>query len=110
MFAKALFGKVLIATLATGILASSLPLAASAGEVYNRVENQQDRIAAGVHDGQLSRGEFRNDEAHLAAINAQRQWDLARNGGYLTGREKVQLNRELNRNSARIYRTRHDGD
>ena len=108
MFIKALFGKVLIATLATGILASSLTLAASAGEVSNRVENQQDRIAAGVHNGQLSGREYVNDEAHLRAINARRRFDLARNGGYLTAHQKVQLNRKLNHNSARIYRTKHN--
>jgi hypothetical protein len=108
MLTKALFGKVLIATLAGGILASSLPLAASAGEVANRVENQQARIAAGVHNGQLSPREYVNDEAHLRAINAQRRLDLARNGGHLTAYQKAQLNRELNNNSARIYRTKHN--
>jgi hypothetical protein len=108
MFTKALFGKVLIATLAGGILASSLPLAASAGEVSNRVENQHDRIAAGVRNGQLTPREYVNDQAHLRAINAQRRRDLARNGGHLTVRQQAQLNRELNRNSARIYRTKHN--
>ena len=48
-FHKALLGKVLLATFASGIVAASaLPLAAQAGEMYNRVDQQQDRIAAGV--------------------------------------------------------------
>ncbi|MGH7661566.1 MAG: hypothetical protein ACRENA_11710 [Vulcanimicrobiaceae bacterium] len=108
-FHKALAGKVLLATFASGILAASaLPLAAQAGEVSNRVGDQQGRIAAGVHDHQLSRHEYVKDESHLAAINAQRRHDLARNGGYLRPGQKVQLNREFNRNSARIYRTKHN--
>lgn len=108
-FIKSIFGKVLIATLTTGVLAaSSLPLAARAGEVSNRVGDQQARINQGVRSGELTRGEHARDEAHLAAINAQRRIDLARNGGHLTGAEKARLNRELNRNSARIYNTKHN--
>lgn len=108
-FHKALIGKVLLATFASGILAASaLPLAAQAAEVYNRLDNQQDRIAAGVRNGQLTPREYANDKVHLAAINAQRRHDLARNGGHLTAHQKIQLNRELNRNSARIYRTKHN--
>ena len=108
-FHKALIGKALLATFASGILAASaLPPAAQAGEVYNRIDNQQDRVAAGVRNDQLTRREYANDKVHLAAINAQRRHDLARNGGRLTARQKVHLNRELNHNSARIYRTKHN--
>jgi len=108
MFHKALFGKVLLAALTTSVLAmSALPLAAQAGEVYNRVENQQDRINAGVRDGQLTFGQYVWDESHLQAINAQRRYDLRHDDGHLTAGQYNQLNRELNRNSDRIYWTRH---
>ncbi|MGH7661775.1 MAG: hypothetical protein ACRENA_12780, partial [Vulcanimicrobiaceae bacterium] len=108
-FHKALLGKVLLATFASGLFAASaLPLAAQAGEVSNRVGDQQGRIAAGLHNGELTPGEYVRDRSHLAAINAQRRYDLARNGGYLKPGQKVQLNRELNRNSTRIYRTKHN--
>lgn len=108
-FAKTVLGKVLLATMTAGILAaSSLPLAAQAGEVGDRVGLQQARINQGVRSGDLTRGEYARDEAHLSAINAQRRFDLARNGGHLSGAQKIRLNRELNRNSSRVYRTKHN--
>jgi hypothetical protein len=87
---------------------ATFPLAASAGEVHNRVGNQQARINQGVRGGQLTQGEYDRDENHLDRINAQRRADLRANGGSLTGAEKGQLNRELNRNSDRIYFTKHN--
>jgi len=108
-FSKGILGKVLLAVLTSAVLAaSSLPLTAQAGEVSDRVHDQQARINQGVRSGELTRGEYARDEGHLAAINAQRRFDLARNDGHLTGAEKVQLNRRLNRDSARIYRTKHN--
>ena len=101
--------KVLAALLAAGVLtAATMPLAAQAGEVYNRVERQQGRIAQGVHSGQLTYGEYSHVEGHLDAINAQRRRDLRANGGHLTAGERAQLNRELNRNSNRIYFDKHN--
>jgi hypothetical protein len=94
--------------LAVTLVTTALPLAASAGEVWNRVENQQDRIAAGVASGQLTWAEYRSDEARLAAIRAQRVADLRANGGRLTAFEHAQLNAELNAESARIYWTKHN--
>jgi hypothetical protein len=84
------------------------PLAAQAGEVSNRIGDQQARIAQGVRDGQLTRGEFDRTEGDLARINAQRRADLRANGGTLTPAERGQLNRELNRNSERIYFEKHN--
>jgi hypothetical protein len=106
---KALFGKVLLALLTSGVLAAStLPLAAQAGEVYNREHDQQARINQGVRNGSLTYGEYRSDENHLARINAQRRYDLRQDGGHLTGAQSHQLNRELNNNSERIYYTKHN--
>jgi hypothetical protein len=88
--------------------AATIPLAASAGEVHNRVNNQQARINQGVRSGQLTQGEYDRDENHLDRINAQRDRDLRQNGGHLTSGEHYQLNHELNRNSNRIYFTKHN--
>jgi hypothetical protein len=101
-----MFRKIVIITAALATLLA--PLAASAGEIGNRVENQQDRIQQGVHDGQLTFGEYRNDERHLDVINTQRRYDLRRDDGHLTGAQRGQLNRELNNNSERIYFTKHN--
>jgi hypothetical protein len=84
------------------------PLAASAGEVGNRIHDQQGRIDQGVHSGQLTYGEYRSDERHLDAINAQRDRDLRRDDGRLTSGQQARLNHELNRDSGRIYFTKHN--
>lgn len=108
-FHKALFGKVLLAALTSSVLAiSALPLAAQAGEVDNRVHDQQSRINQGVRNGSLTYGEYRSDENHLRAINAQRRNDLRHDGGHLTVAQYHRLNREENNNSARIYFTKHN--
>jgi hypothetical protein len=101
-----MFRKIVIITAALAALVA--PLAASAGEVGNRVENQQDRIQQGVRSGQLTFGEYRNDERHLDKINDQRKFDLRHDGGHLTAGQHAQLNRELNNNSGRIYFTKHN--
>jgi len=109
MFSKAIAGKVLLAVLTSSVLAmSTLPLAAQAGEVWNRVENQQDRINQGVRNGSIGFGEYYWDESHLRAINAQRTYDLRHDDGHLTPAQYNRLNRELNVESARIYWTKHN--
>jgi hypothetical protein len=88
--------------------ATMLPLAASAGEVNNRVDRQQARIDRGVADGQMTRREFDRTESRLDRIDAQRERDLRANDGHLTPGERGQLNRELNRNSRAIYFDNHN--
>ena len=77
-----MFRKVL---LTTALLAVAIaPLAASAGEVDNRVNREQARINQGVRDGQLTHGEYNRVESREDRINAQRERDLNRDGGHLT--------------------------
>ena len=76
--------------------------------VNQRLENQHDRIQAGVQDGQLTKGEATRLRADDAAIHAEERVDRRANDGHLTKGEKKQLNRQLNRNSRRIYRDRHN--
>ena len=93
---------------AGGALALLLCGVAQAGEIQDRVDSQQARIAQGVRDGQLTRGEYFDTESHLRGIEAQRNADLRANGGRLTPGELAQLNRELNRNSERIEFDNHN--
>jgi len=79
------------------------------GEVQQRVDTQQQRINQGVASGQLTHHEAAVDESHLRADERQRNADLRANGGHLTPAEKAHLNHNLNHNSARIYRTKHNG-
>jgi multidrug resistance efflux pump len=107
MIKQAIIGKLLLGALTASIIVvGSLP--AQAGEVGKRVENQQDRIAAGVKDGQMTFGEYKQTETDLDRINAQRKADLQANGGKLTSAERSQLNHELNNNSERIYFDKHN--
>jgi len=78
-------------------------------EVGKRAENQQDRIANGVKDGQLTAGETSNLEKKEAAINKEVRTDRAANGGKLTQQEKAQVNRQQNKVSKQIYRDKHNG-
>jgi len=96
------------ALIAAAAVVALIPLAASAGEVENRVHNEQGRISQGVHNGSMTYGEYRGTENRLDTIQAQRNRDLRANGGHLTGREAVHLNREENNLSSRIYFDKHN--
>jgi hypothetical protein len=78
------------------------------GEVGQRKENQQDRIAQGVKSGQLTAGETAKLENNQRAINQQTRADRAANGGKLTPGEKAQVNKEQNRQSRQIYNKKHN--
>jgi hypothetical protein len=88
------------------------PAATSADEkpstINQRLENQHDRIQAGVKDDQLTKSEATHLRADDAAIRAQERVYRNSNGGKLTKGERAQLNRELNRSSRQIYRDRHN--
>jgi hypothetical protein len=76
-------------------------------KVDQRRENQQHRIAQGVTSGSLSAGKTAKLESQEARINKQVRNDRNANGGRLNGWEKKQVNKEQNRESARIYRAKH---
>ncbi len=79
---------------------------AFAGEVLNREENQQDRIAQGIKSGQLTPGEAAKLEKGEQRIEANREKALA--DGKMTPREKAKLNRQENKESKKIYRKKHN--
>ena len=109
MFASSFFSKCLLtATAAVAVAATGAPSTAQAGEVSNRIHNQQARINQGVRSGQLTRGEYHRDESRLNADRFARNRDLSRNGGYLTAHQHANLNARLNHNSSGIYNTKHN--
>jgi hypothetical protein len=77
-------------------------------EVDARRENQQDRIAQGIRSGQMTAGEAARTEGQEARINREVRTDRAANGGHLTNNQKAQVNRQLNKESARIYNQKHN--
>jgi hypothetical protein len=76
-------------------------------EVGKRAENQQDRIANGIKDGQLSANQAAHLENNESKINQEVAKDRAANGGKLTQQEKQQVNRQQNRMSRQIHNDRH---
>ena len=60
------------------------------GEVGQRKENQQDRIAQGVKSGQLTAGETAKLENQQKAINQQVKADRAEKGGKLRSCQRAQ--------------------
>src|ERR1700757_2261370 len=80
------------------------------GEVAERKENQQDRIANGIQSGQLTAGETSKLETKEAAVNGEIKADRAANGGKLTTAEKAQVNRQQNQLSKQIYNDKHNAN
>jgi hypothetical protein len=95
-----------IVAIVTGLLVL-MPLAAQAGPLQNRINNQQQRIYHGVKNGSISPKEYRRLERRQDNIEAARRRDI-RSGGKLTRSEKHRLNYRLNRLSNTIYRTKHN--
>jgi hypothetical protein len=94
---------------ATALLASLVaPLAASAGEVQNRINHENARINQGVRNGSLTSGEYRRLDNGADRIQAERNRDLRRNDGHLTAAQYRRLNRQENRLSDRIYFDKHN--
>jgi hypothetical protein len=79
------------------------------GEVGQRKENQQDRIAQGVKSGQLTPGETAKLEKQQQGINREESGMREANGGKLTGADKKALNQQQNRASRNIYNKKHNG-
>jgi hypothetical protein len=89
-------------------MAALVPVAASAGEVQNRINNENGRINQGVNSGNLTYGEYHRLDGTADRIQAQRNGDLRANGGHLTPAEYHRLNREENNLSDRIYFDKHN--
>ncbi len=94
-----------------GILLASLAALSSAQDktpgVDKRERIQQHRIRQGVKSGELTRGETRRLERQEGKIKADEL--AAKSDGKVTPGERRKLHRELNRESRRIYRSKHNG-
>lgn len=90
------------------LLGTAMLATMNAGEVAQRRENQQDRIAQGDKSGQLTAGETGRLEGREAHISRQAARDRAAHDGKLTAGERRRINREQNRTSRAIYRNKHN--
>ncbi len=77
-------------------------------EVNARLENQRDRIQQGVKSGELTKKEAKNIRGQEKGMRAQVKAERAANGGKLTKDEKTQINKEMNAESKKIYRKKHN--
>ena len=78
--------------------------------VNQREGNQQQRIANGMRDGQMTSGEAARAERTQANIDQQVHNDRIANGGALTKQERQQTNHEQNKASKQIYQENHNGN
>jgi hypothetical protein len=76
-------------------------------EIDNRLENQQDRIDAGVKDGQINAKQEARDDAIDSKVSQKLSADEAAHDGHITKAEQQQLNHALNVDSHHIYHQRH---
>jgi len=76
-------------------------------QVDQRQANQQDRIANGVKNGDMTPGQAARLEKNQQRIQNQKSADMAAHGGHLTKQEQNQLNREQNKQSRKIYKDKH---
>ena len=77
-------------------------------EVNRRLENQNDRINAGVRDGQLTRGQAHALRSDDRAIRAEERTMARNDGGHITRADDRALNQQENANSRAIYADRHN--
>ena len=89
-------------------LALALAETASAGtpRINARQHNQFGRIYNGVANGELTRREARRLTA--GQVHVQRVEARAKADGEVTARERAHVQHELNQQSHRIYRQKHD--
>ena len=78
--------------------------------IAQRKDNQQDRIANGIDDGQLTAGETKNLETKEAGINKEEHTMRADDNGHLTAADRATLNRQQNRVSNQIYDDKHNAN
>jgi WXXGXW repeat (2 copies) len=76
--------------------------------VNARQERQQDRIAQGVHSGEMTPGETARAEHNEGEIHNEVRNDRAANDGHLTPQEHNQVEHQQNRESRQIYNEKHN--
>ena len=76
--------------------------------INQRKENQQDRIANGVADGQLTAGETANLEKKESNLNKEEKIMRSEDNGKLTGADRKVLNQQQNQLSNQIYQDKHN--
>jgi len=78
------------------------------GEIGQRRENQQDRIANGIRSGQLTPKEASSVENKEQGVNREVKGMRQANGGKLTNADRKAVNQQQNKLSNQIYDKKHN--
>jgi hypothetical protein len=90
-------------------VALMLPAMAQTSQSINeRKENQQDRIANGVQNGELTAKETQKLEKKESNLNQEERDMRKLDNGHLTTSDKATLNQQQNQLSKDIYKQKHD--
>lgn len=95
------------AAIALSMLVSGAALAEGTPRLDRREHNQRERIEQGVRSDALTRPEahrLAHGQVHLRRMEAR-----AKSDGDVTRRERARLEHAADKQSARIYRQKHDG-
>ena len=76
--------------------------------IAQRKDNQQDRVANGIQDGQLTAGETKSLETKEGDLNKEENTMRSEDDGHLTGADRSTLNRQQNNLSRDIYDDKHN--
>src|SRR5580704_11163807 len=108
IFGAALAAMLLPATAQTTTPPATNPPATPPATINQRKENQQDRIANGVQDGQLTAGETANLEKKESNLNKEEKLMRSEDNGKLTGADRKAINQQQNQLSNQIYKDKHN--
>ena len=98
--------KLIIASAAIAVLGSSMP--AVAQSVHQRERSQEQRIRQGERTGRLTSAEARRLQYLEARLDRTEARMRFQNGGRLSPFERRRLQQMANRDSAAIYRLKHN--
>jgi len=90
-------------------LTTSMAFAQESGQTAQHRKNvQQQRIAQGVHSGQLSARETHHLEGRESHINHEEHNMRTRDNGHLTHADRTRIQHQQNRTSRAIYNKKHN--
>ncbi len=78
------------------------------GEIGKRQLNQKRRIKQGIKSGELTKGEAKNLKEDEKMMQKEKKDMKAQNGGKLTKGDKRLMNKQLNQESKKIYKKKHN--
>ena len=79
------------------------------GQIGQRRQNQQNRIAQGIRSGQMTPREASNMENKQQGVNREVRGMRQANGGKLTNADRRAVNQQQNKLSKQIYNKKHNG-